>query len=236
MKKSLYLVTGAALLSLSSAASAATITLTDADAAGAILNVGTLTSPATEPADDSVIATQSYTIADLNLDNDGIFNDTITFSFDFTAVNNTGGVGVISWDHSAVGVREYDIGGGTFNDVDESVTFGAITLTGAQTTSEGAAISLESAVFTELSYRRWGANDRSFISGSSTTIASNDAASVSLNDTTFTTSWIDTGESGDTWNLLNYDISLTVVPEPSTYALLAGLTGLVSVMLRRRRA
>jgi hypothetical protein len=43
----------------------------------------------------------------------------------------------------------------------------------------------------------------------------------------------DVGATAGTISIDN--LSFTSVPEPGTYALLAGLTGLVFVMLRRRR-
>ena len=55
-------------------------------------------------------------------------------------------------------------------------------------------------------------------------------------NTSSTLRFLETSTNTDNRDPLLDDVSVSVVPEPGTYALLAGLTGLAFVMVRRRRA
>ena len=55
-------------------------------------------------------------------------------------------------------------------------------------------------------------------------------------DTSSTLRFLETSTNTSSRDPLLDDVSVSVVPEPGTYALLAGLTGLAFVMVRRRRA
>lgn len=219
------LIGGITLVSASSAP-AAVIVFTSADAAGATLSLGTL-GTVTEPGDGDVITSQSYTVNGLTLDGDAI-DDSVTITFSLMAFDNAGSAD-LNWD-----LIEYDIDNATFNAVGDGVTFGNITMS-AGTTSDGSTLVLNSAVFTELTYRRWHtANaDTTSVVGSSTNIAMNTAGVVALNDTTFTTTHV----SGGSWQVNDYDLAIDVVavpvPEPSSTALL-GLGG-IALILRRRK-
>lgn len=222
--KNILLLTGAAIATTLSA-QAITLTFTGANAQGATVDSGLLAS-ISEPATNSTLTSLSYTVSGLTIDGDGSNNDTVTFTF---AVSPTGGSGPITWDQNDGGIREFDYNTGTFGG-GEGITFGAITVSG--TSSSGAAYTLSSASYTEVTARRWGSGDSLTIAGdvTNTTITHPVGPEVSLNDTSFTAT-----ATGGTWNLTDVDFSVTVIPEPGTFALLAGLTGLVFVMLRRRK-
>ena len=55
-------------------------------------------------------------------------------------------------------------------------------------------------------------------------------------DTSSTLRFLETSTNTNNRDPLLDGVSVSVVPEPGTYALLAGLTGLAFVMVRRRRA
>lgn len=209
-------------------AQATTLVFTDANAQVATVDMGTLGSIA-EPADGSVVSSLSYTVSGLTIDNDGVLNDTVTFTF--SVMTDAGSD--INWDTNGVGVREFDHNGATFS-AGDSITFGPISVSGAA--SGGGAYTLNSAVYTEISNRRWGTtNDESSIAGDVTTIASNTAATIGLNDTTFT----QTGVAG-THNVQFVDFTVDVtapdvtVPEPSS-TVLFGLAGLALLARRGRK-
>jgi len=219
------------VLLMAGGVNASLITFTEADVLGATLSAGTLVTPSVV-ADNEVITSQSYTVDGLTLDGDMI-DDSITVTFSISGAN--GAVPAdISWDFNPdnPAAHEYDINGGTFNVADETITFGAITLT-AGTTSDGSTLVLNSAVWDAVSYRRWGANDVSSITGTTTTIASNTDQEVALNDTSFTTSRV-----ADSFNIDDFGFTVDVtaiastVPEPSSLALL-GLGSLFLVSRRR---
>ena len=70
------------------------------------MNVGTLEA-ITEPADNSVLTSLSYTVSGLTIDADGTANDTVTFTIAVLAL----GTGDITWDTNggtATDVREFD--------------------------------------------------------------------------------------------------------------------------------
>ncbi|WP_244648073.1 MULTISPECIES: PEP-CTERM sorting domain-containing protein [unclassified Lentimonas] len=48
--------------------------------------------------------------------------------------------------------------------------------------------------------------------------------------------WSGNGNNGPRALVMEYTLTVSTVPEPSSYALLAGLLGLSCVMVRRRRA
>jgi hypothetical protein len=229
--KSKLILTGSLLVSALTS-HALELVFTDANAFEATVDVGTLGS-IIEPADGSTLTTLSYTVSGLTIDDDGVLNDTITLTI---AVSASSSEDNIIWDTNGGGTREFDINGGTFNEAGEGVTFGVISVSG--TSSSGQSYVLNSALYTEVSYRRFSNNgadnvDTSSIVGSSTNIASNTDSVVALNDTYFTTEWV-----AGSWNLQSVDFTVDVValPEPNAYALLAGLTGLACVLLRRRRS
>jgi hypothetical protein len=228
MKKTLFL-TGAVVASTLSA-QAVTLVFTGANAFEAAVDLGTLGTIA-EPATDSNLTALSYTVSGLTIDADGVANDTVTFTIAISPV----GAGSITWDQNGgtpTDIREFDYQTGTFAS-GEGITFGAIAVSG--TSSGGQGYSLNSAIYDEATVRRWGSGDSYNIAGdvTSTTVTNPAGPEVALSDTFFTMT-----ATGGTWNLTDVDFTVDVVavPEPGTYALLAGLTGLTYVMLRRRRA
>ena len=77
----------------------------------------------------------------------------------------------------------------------------------------------------------------------SETITFSDISSYTTYDRTFTATntsstlrFLETSTNTKSKDPFLDDVSVSVVPEPGTYALLAGLTGLAFVMVRRRRA
>mgnify|MGYP000198917035 CR=1 FL=1 len=177
----------------------------------------------------AVITSLSYTVTGLTIDSDGAADDQITVTFSVSGFD-ADGVENITWD---LAKKEFDHNGSSFSVAEEGISFGAIGVTGIL--SSGDSLAVNSAVYDGFALRRWDGNETITIAGDQTASYDYDGAGTSVtlsNDTTFSI----THKSGTFWNLddIGFTVDVAAIPEPDTYALLAGCFGLAWVMLRRR--
>ena len=212
---------------------AAVIAFTDMDAREGTVSAGTL-GAITEPADQAEITSLTYTVSGLTIDTDGVANDTITVTLGISALGT--GSPRIDWDQGTV-TPEFDHNDATFNTAGEGISFGIIGVTGSL--SSGDALVVNSAKYTEFTFRRWAgaADELVSIDGDGAAYdwgngaAAGDGTVTPLDDTAFSITHV----SGGSWNGNHFDFTVDVdaIPEPSSTALL-GLGGLALIMRRRK--
>jgi hypothetical protein len=114
----------------------------------------------------------------------------------------------------------------TESDIIDSLTFSGITFGATGNSNDGVDIS-----FTDFDTDTVNKNLSSFSSGSTLSLST-----LSNYDSNVTDLYliVDSAQSNNRWSVAGIQVSY--VPEPSSYALLAGLFGLGAVMLRRRQA
>ena len=210
-------------LSIGGVAQALEISFSDIDPDAGSVNIGTFAADQ-DLADGATVTSLSYTVSGLTIDADGTEDDQVTVTFSVSALGGTN----ITWDDNT----EWDFNGGAF-DGTEGISFGAIGVTGIL--SSGDSLAVNSAVYDGFALRRWDGNETITIAGDQTASYDYDGAGTSVtlsNDTTFSI----THKSGTFWNLddIGFTVDVAAIPEPDTYALLAGCFGLAWVMLRRR--
>ena len=252
MKKKL-LYTAASVLALASASHAATITWDETAADLIEIDNGTWTTGLVVTDGDFVLggtdgvtmargdseAGSTYglgktiTLGGYDFDGDG-FADTVTMRYSYEAVGGT-----IKTGSSGHGVKDSVGGSGpTLDDNAEGFNFG--------TSVNPLTVVLSDSDFTvtNLSFDGFAGVQTEVVTGASyslgTEFGDTSIETGSTVDTDFdlTTAFGLTHEAGGFYLTdVGYQFSFDVVaiPEPSTYALLAGLTGLVFVMVRRRR-
>lgn len=125
---------------MAGAAQATVITFTEVNARVDTVDVGTL-GTINEPADNTALTSLSYIVSGLTIDDDGVNNDTATFTLAISAT----GTGDITWDNQAV--PEFDYSKASFNGAGDGITFGDITVSG--TGSGGLGYKLDSALYKE---------------------------------------------------------------------------------------
>lgn len=156
---------------------AAIIAFTGANTQAATVNNGILGS-ITEPMDNSVLNSLSYTVSGLTIDSDGMANDTVTFTIAISAL----GGGNIIWDTNDGGIREFDYDNTTFNAAGEGIDFGTIAVSGIS--SGGLSYALDSGLYNQATFRRF-TTDTVGISGSSTNFTAVNNVNQAMNDTSF---------------------------------------------------
>lgn len=231
--KSFLCAAGIVLLMSGDAHADLVINFSDMDAREGTVDVGTL-GAITEPADQAAITSLVYTVTGLTIDAVGTADDQITVTIPISAIGP--GTNTIDWD---TGAPEFDFNDAVFRNAGEGISFGAIGVTGVL--SGGAPLVVNSAEYTEWSFRRWGNGEVVTVAGDVTNdtweqaAPASDPTNVPLNDTFFSLTHV----SGGTWNGNDVSFAIdvacsTAVPEPSTMTMF-GLA-IAGLFTRRRRA
>lgn len=183
----------------------------------------------------------TYTITGLSLDNFGTADDSITFTLDFLVAltqDNTDTISGIGTNGGFFGVRtnEESTGQRSFINPKESLNFsfgGATAILGA-----GGSQTVSSIDFN--GFTGFSAND---LSGSDSynvgATINNNATGITDTTKTFTgselTFTIEGNNGGIRYGDILTGVTVNVIPEPSTYALLTGFLGIAYVIIRRNR-
>ena len=186
-----------------------TVTQTDGLMVGRTLNFGQDGEASTFDATYSISGGTARATTAVNIGKNGIFDivgDGGTIQF------NNGGASAVTM---GAGTISYTLGATGVSAIDNLAAGGTFTI------GASSGLQIDASAYTG------GVGTIELVKRYSTIAGTFDAGNISITG-------LADGLSGD----ITYDtgsISLSIVPEPGTYALLAGLTGLVFVMVRRRR-